>query len=59
MQAGQSSKSLAIAAPREVIDKWLLPRLAEIAGTDPDLRFSLMTADDGLDSRTIPPPEEW
>ncbi len=49
MQAGQSSQSLAIAAPREVIDKWLLPRLAEIAGTDPDLRFSLMTADDGLD----------
>jgi LysR family glycine cleavage system transcriptional activator len=41
MQAGQSSKSLAIAAPREVIDKWLLPRLAEIAAGDPDLRFSM------------------
>lgn len=49
MQAGQSSKSLAIAAPREVIDKWLLPRLAEIASVDIDLRFSLVTADEGLD----------
>ncbi|KQT33544.1 LysR family transcriptional regulator [Sphingomonas sp. Leaf412] len=49
MQAGQSSKALAVAAPREVIEKWLLPRLAEIAGTDAELRFSLVTADDGLD----------
>ena len=49
MQSGQSSKSLAIAAPREVIDKWLLPRLSEVAAVDPELRFSLMTADDGLD----------
>ncbi len=49
MQAGQSSKSLTIAAPRDLTEKWLLPRLAEIAGSDPDLRFSLVVADEGLD----------
>ncbi|MBX9796646.1 LysR family transcriptional regulator [Sphingomonas sp.] len=49
MQAGQSSKALAIAAPRDVIDKWLLPRLAEIGARDRELRFQLMTADDALD----------
>jgi LysR family glycine cleavage system transcriptional activator len=49
MQAGQSSKSLAIAAPRDVTEKWLLPRLAEIAAADGDLRFSLFTADDHVD----------
>ncbi|WP_019515974.1 LysR family transcriptional regulator [Sphingomonas sp. Mn802worker] len=49
MQAGQSSKSLTIAAPRDLTEKWLLPRLAEIAAGDPDLRFSLMAADEGLD----------
>lgn len=49
MQAGQSSKALAIAAPRDVTDKWLLPRLAVIAARDPELRFALVTADDALD----------
>nr|WP_221233375.1 LysR family transcriptional regulator [Sphingomonas endophytica] len=49
MQAGQSSKSLTIAAPRDVTEKWLLPRLAEIAATDPDLRFVLVAADEGMD----------
>ncbi|MDR6789819.1 LysR family glycine cleavage system transcriptional activator [Sphingomonas sp. BE138] len=49
MQAGQSSKSLTIAAPRDVTEKWLLPRLAEIAGADPDLRFALVAADEGMD----------
>jgi LysR family glycine cleavage system transcriptional activator len=49
MQAGQSSKSLTIAAPRDLTEKWLLPRLAEIASGDPDLRFSLVVADEGLD----------
>lgn len=49
MQAGQSSKSLTIAAPRDLTEKWLLPRLAEIAGRDRDLRFSLVVADEGLD----------
>ncbi|VXC66044.1 LysR family transcriptional regulator [Sphingomonas sp. 8AM] len=49
MQAGQSSKSLTIACPRDVTEKWLLPRLAEIAATDPDLRFVLVAADEGMD----------
>ena len=49
MQAGQSSKSLTIAAPRDLTEKWLLPRLAEIAGGDPDLRFSLVVADEAVD----------
>ncbi|WP_341208179.1 LysR family transcriptional regulator [uncultured Sphingomonas sp.] len=49
MQAGQSSKSLTIAAPRDVTEKWLLPRLADIAATDPDLRFVLVAADEGMD----------
>ncbi|MGR6329669.1 LysR family transcriptional regulator [Sphingomonas sp. XXL09] len=45
MQAGQSSKSLTIAAPRDVTEKWLMPRLAGIAAADPDLRFMLVAAD--------------
>ena len=45
MQAGQSSKSLTIAAPRDLTEKWLLPRLAEIARNDGDLRFVLVDAD--------------
>lgn len=49
MQAGQSSKSLTIAAPRDVTEKWLMPRLAAIAARDPDLRFSLIASDEGLD----------
>ena len=49
MQAGQSSKSLTIAAPRDVTEKWLLPRLAEIAAADAELRFALVAADDTVD----------
>nr|WP_276588862.1 MULTISPECIES: LysR family transcriptional regulator [unclassified Sphingomonas] len=49
MQAGQSSKSLTIAAPRDVTEKWLMPRLAAIAAADPDLRFVLLSADEGVD----------
>ena len=49
MQAGQSSKSLTIAAPRDVTEKWLMPRLAEIAARDPDLRFALLAADESID----------
>ena len=49
MQAGQSSKSLTIAAPRDVTDKWLMQRLAAIAAADPDLRFVLIAADAGTD----------
>jgi LysR family transcriptional regulator, glycine cleavage system transcriptional activator len=49
MQAGQSSKSLTIAAPRDVTEKWLMPRLAEIAAGDGDLRFVLIAAETGVD----------
>jgi LysR family glycine cleavage system transcriptional activator len=49
MQAGQSSKSLTIAAPRDVTAKWLMPRLAEIAESDRELRFVLLSADDSVD----------
>ena len=49
MQAGQSSKAMAIAAPREVLAKWLMPRLARIAAADPDLRFQLIATDGEVD----------
>jgi LysR family glycine cleavage system transcriptional activator len=49
MQAGQSSKSLTIASPRDVTEKWLMPRLAVIAAADPDLRFVLLAADEQVD----------
>ncbi|PKP93451.1 MAG: LysR family transcriptional regulator [Alphaproteobacteria bacterium HGW-Alphaproteobacteria-16] len=49
MQAGQSSKSLTIAAPRDLTEKWLMPRLADIARNDPELRFVLVTADEAID----------
>jgi LysR family glycine cleavage system transcriptional activator len=49
MQAGQSSKSLTIAAPRDLTTKWLMPRLAEIARNDGELRFVLVAADDAVD----------
>ena len=49
MQAGQSSKSLTIAAPRDLTEKWLMPRLAEIATADPELRFVLLAADEAID----------
>ncbi|HEX7876963.1 MAG TPA: LysR family transcriptional regulator [Sphingobium sp.] len=49
MQAGQSSSSLTIAAPRDVTAKWLQPRLAAYAASQPDLRFALVAADESLD----------
>ncbi len=49
MQAGQSSKSLTIAAPRDLTAKWLMPRLAEYAASDGDLRFVLLPSDEGVD----------
>jgi len=49
MQAGQTSKSLTIASPRDFSEKWLLPRLAEIARGDPELRFVLVNADEAVD----------
>lgn len=49
MQAGQSSSSLTIAAPRDLTAKWLQPRLAAYAASQPDLRFALVAADESLD----------
>jgi LysR family transcriptional regulator, glycine cleavage system transcriptional activator len=49
MQAGQSSKSLTIAAPRDFTAKWLAPQLAAYGRTDPELRFVLVTADENPD----------
>jgi LysR family transcriptional regulator, glycine cleavage system transcriptional activator len=49
MQAGQSSKSLTIAAPRDLTAKWLMPRLAGIARADTEIRFMLIAADADID----------
>jgi LysR family glycine cleavage system transcriptional activator len=49
MRAGQSSKSLTIAAPRDITGRWLAPRLAAIAAADPELRFTLIAAEQALD----------
>jgi LysR family glycine cleavage system transcriptional activator len=49
MQAGQTSKSLTIAAPRDLSEKWLMPRLADIARADAELRFVLVNADEEID----------
>lgn len=49
MRAGQGSKSLTIAAPRDIIERWLLPRLARVAAADPELRFRLIAVGQGLD----------
>jgi LysR family transcriptional regulator, glycine cleavage system transcriptional activator len=49
MQAGQSSKSLTIAAPRDFAARWLAPRLATYAKNDPELRFVLLTSDGEID----------
>src|SRR3546814_9242692 len=45
MQAGQTSKSLTIAAPRDFTAKWLNARLARYSASDGELRFSMMAAD--------------
>jgi LysR family glycine cleavage system transcriptional activator len=49
MQAGQSSKVLTIAAPRDLTARWLAGRLAEISAADPELRFHLIAADEPID----------
>ena len=49
MQAGQSSQTLTISAPRDLTAKWLAPRLAAYGRSDPELRFILLAADDNLD----------
>ena len=49
MQSGQSSKTLTIAAPRDLTAKWLAARLAAYAETDPELSFAIVAADDAVD----------
>jgi LysR family transcriptional regulator, glycine cleavage system transcriptional activator len=49
MQAGQSSQSLTIAAPRDFTAKWLAPRLARFSQSMPDVRFTLVPADAAVD----------
>ena len=36
-------------APRDFTAKWLAPRLADFGRTDPELRFVLLSSDEGLD----------
>ncbi|GLT01571.1 LysR family transcriptional regulator [Sphingobium jiangsuense] len=45
MQAGQSSNALTIAAPRDIIATWLMPRLAGYAAERADLHLTLIAAD--------------
>jgi len=49
IQAGQSSNSLTIAAPRDFTAKWLARRLADYGKNNPDIRFTLVSADDDVD----------
>lgn len=45
MQAGQSSQSLAIAAPRDLTERWLAARLAAYLADRPDFAVNLIAAD--------------
>ncbi|MPT47222.1 MAG: LysR family transcriptional regulator [Sphingobium sp.] len=45
MQAGQSSNALTIAAPRDIIAVWLMPRLADYAKQHEGLNITLIAAD--------------
>jgi LysR family glycine cleavage system transcriptional activator len=47
LQAGQSSRVLAVAAPRDLVAKWLAPRLAAYAAANPELRFTITGHDGG------------
>jgi LysR family transcriptional regulator, glycine cleavage system transcriptional activator len=49
MQAGQSSNSLTIAAPRDFTAKWLAARLATFSKANPETRFTLVAADEEVD----------
>lgn len=46
MQAGQSSHSYTIAAPREFYAQWLAPRLAAFRQAQPEVRFQLIADED-------------
>jgi LysR family transcriptional regulator, glycine cleavage system transcriptional activator len=49
MQSGQTSNYLTIAAPRDFTAKWLTPRLARYGAANPDLQFTLVSADGDVD----------
>ncbi len=49
MQAGQSSNSLTIAAPRDFTAKWLAAQLAKFSAANPDTRFTLVSAEQDVD----------
>ena len=49
MQAGQSSKVLTLAAPRDLTARWLAGRIAELSALDPELRFRIIAADEPVD----------
>jgi len=46
MQAGQSSHSYTLAAPREFYAQWLAPRLAAFRAANPQVRFQLIADED-------------
>lgn len=49
MQSGHSSNSLTLAAPRDIIAKWLTSKLSQFSRNNPDIRFNIINADEGLD----------
>ena len=49
MRAGQSSRFLTIAAPRELISKWLTLRLGQCSYQMPGVHFTLVSAEEPLD----------
>jgi LysR family transcriptional regulator, glycine cleavage system transcriptional activator len=49
MQSGQTSNMLTIAAPRDFTAKWLPARLASYGAANPDLQFTLVSADGEID----------
>lgn len=49
LQEAQGSKTLTLAAPRDLTAKWLGPRLAAYTIANPDVRFVIVSADDGVD----------
>jgi LysR family glycine cleavage system transcriptional activator len=45
MQAGQSSRHLTIAAPRDLTERWLNARLADYLGANPDVTLTMIAVD--------------
>lgn len=49
LQEGQGSRTITIAAPRDLTSKWLAARLADYGRAHPDMRFVLSPMDGGVD----------